>query len=65
ADAAGVDLVVEAVFEDLAVKTELWAELDRRAPATAILASNTSSISIDLLAAAVGLTPARKQASSQ
>jgi len=56
ADAAGVDLVVEAVFEDLAVKTELWAELDRRAPATAIFASNTSSISIDLLAAAVGLT---------
>ncbi|HEY8845337.1 MAG TPA: 3-hydroxyacyl-CoA dehydrogenase NAD-binding domain-containing protein [Candidatus Limnocylindrales bacterium] len=56
ADAAGVDLVVEAVFEDLAVKTELWAELDRRAPATAIFASNTSSISIDLLAGAVGLT---------
>jgi 3-hydroxybutyryl-CoA dehydrogenase len=56
ADAAGVDLVVEAVFEDLAVKTELWAELDRRAPATAIFASNTSSISIDLLAAAVDAT---------
>jgi len=56
ADAAGVDLVVEAVFEDLAVKTGLWAELDRRAPATAIFASNTSSISIDLLAAAVGAT---------
>ncbi|MEA2549628.1 MAG: 3-hydroxybutyryl-CoA dehydrogenase [Chloroflexota bacterium] len=56
ADAADVDLVVEAVFENLAVKTELWAELDRRAPATAIFASNTSSISIDLLAAAVGTT---------
>jgi 3-hydroxybutyryl-CoA dehydrogenase len=56
ADAAGVDLVVEAVFEDLAVKTGLWADLDRRAPATAIFASNTSSISIDLLAAAVGAT---------
>jgi 3-hydroxybutyryl-CoA dehydrogenase len=51
---ADVDLVVEAVFEDLAVKSALWAELDRRAPATAIFASNTSSISIDRLAAAVG-----------
>jgi 3-hydroxybutyryl-CoA dehydrogenase len=56
ADAANVDLVVEAVFEDLAVKTGLWSELDRRAPASAIFASNTSSISIDLLAAAVGAT---------
>ena len=52
--AAGVGLVVEAVFEDLAVKTALWAELDERAPAGAIFASNTSSISIDRLAAAVG-----------
>ena len=53
-EAADVGLVVEAVFEDLAVKTALWADLDRRAPAGAIFASNTSSISIDLLAAAVG-----------
>jgi len=54
AAAASVDLVVEAVFEDLAVKTGLWAELDRIAPAAAIFASNTSSIAIDRLAAAVG-----------
>ncbi len=47
------DLVVEAVFEDVAVKTQLWTELDRLAPARAIFASNTSSISIDRLAAAV------------
>jgi 3-hydroxybutyryl-CoA dehydrogenase len=47
------DLVVEAVFEDVAVKTELWRELDGRAPERAIFASNTSSISIDRLAAAV------------
>jgi 3-hydroxybutyryl-CoA dehydrogenase len=53
ADAADVDLVVEAVFEDVAVKTTLWAELDRLAPGRAIFASNTSSISIDLLASAV------------
>jgi 3-hydroxybutyryl-CoA dehydrogenase len=54
AAAADVGLVVEAVFEDPAVKNALWAELDRRAPAGAIFASNTSSISIDRLATAVG-----------
>ena len=53
-DAADADLVIEAVFEDAAVKTGLWAEIDRGAPSSAIFASNTSSISIDLLAAAVG-----------
>ncbi len=51
--AADADLVVEAVFEDLAVKTELWTRLDGVAPEHAIFASNTSSISIDRLAAAV------------
>jgi 3-hydroxybutyryl-CoA dehydrogenase len=54
AAAGDVDLVVEAIFEDLAVKTALWSELDRRAPERAIFASNTSSIAIDRLAAAVG-----------
>jgi len=39
-------LVVEAVTEDLAVKTEIFRTLDRVAPPAAILASNTSSISI-------------------
>jgi 3-hydroxybutyryl-CoA dehydrogenase len=52
------DLVVEAVFEDLDVKRELWRELDELAPETTIFASNTSSISIDRLAEA--LSPARK-----
>jgi 3-hydroxybutyryl-CoA dehydrogenase len=51
--AAGVDLVVEAVFEDVAVKTALWSELDRLAPPEAVFATNTSSIAIDRLAAAV------------
>ena len=50
----GADLVIEAVFEDAAVKSALWADLDVRAPVEAIFASNTSSISIDRLAAAVG-----------
>ena len=54
AAAADADLVIEAVFEDAAVKTLLWATLDGIAPAHAVFASNTSSISIDTLAAAVG-----------
>jgi 3-hydroxybutyryl-CoA dehydrogenase len=53
------DLVVEAVFEDLAIKQALWRDLDERAPAATIFASNTSSISIDELAAAV--SPERRQ----
>ncbi|HEU0234923.1 MAG TPA: 3-hydroxyacyl-CoA dehydrogenase NAD-binding domain-containing protein [Candidatus Limnocylindrales bacterium] len=53
ARAADADLVIEAVFEDADVKRRLWADLDRHAPGDAIFATNTSSISIDLLAAAV------------
>jgi 3-hydroxybutyryl-CoA dehydrogenase len=52
--AADVALVVEAVFEDVAVKAELWSAIDALAPAETIFATNTSSISIDRLAAAVG-----------
>jgi 3-hydroxybutyryl-CoA dehydrogenase len=51
--AATIVLAVEAVYEDLAVKSALLAELDRRAPPDAVLASNTSSIPIGKLAAAV------------
>jgi 3-hydroxybutyryl-CoA dehydrogenase len=47
------DLVIEAVFEDIDVKTALWRELDRLAPPATIFASNTSSISIGRLAEAV------------
>ena len=50
---AEADLVIEAVFEDLVVKQGLWRDLDALAPAPAIFASNTSSISIDRLAEAV------------
>jgi len=53
ATAAAADLVVEAVFEDLAVKTRLWRTLDAIAPPGAIFATNTSSISIARLAEAV------------
>ncbi len=52
--AAGTaDLVVEAVFEDVEVKSRLWADLDAVAPAAAFFATNTSSISIDRLASVV------------
>src|SRR5947207_711143 len=53
AAAEDVDLVVEAVFEDVDVKTALWSALDQRTPERAVFATNTSSISIDRLAAAV------------
>ncbi len=51
--ARGAALVVEAVFEEEAVKRTLLADLDRLAPPDAVLASNTSSISITRLATAV------------
>jgi 3-hydroxyacyl-CoA dehydrogenase/enoyl-CoA hydratase/3-hydroxybutyryl-CoA epimerase len=45
------DWALEAVVEDLDVKRRVFAELEVRVPATALLASNTSSLSIDALAA--------------
>jgi 3-hydroxybutyryl-CoA dehydrogenase len=50
---ADADLIVEAVFEDLGVKTRLWGELDGVARPGSVFATNTSSISIDRLADAV------------
>ncbi len=57
--ARDADLVIEAVFEDVGVKQALWRGLDGIAPAAAIFASNTSSISIDRLASAV--SPDRRE----
>ncbi|MCE7030007.1 3-hydroxyacyl-CoA dehydrogenase NAD-binding domain-containing protein [Jiella avicenniae] len=51
---ATVDLVVEAVFEDMAVKSALLAGLGQIAAPQAILASNTSYLDLDALAAASG-----------
>jgi 3-hydroxybutyryl-CoA dehydrogenase len=42
--------VIEAAFEDLGVKRELFAELDRFLPPPAILASNTSALSVTQIA---------------
>jgi 3-hydroxybutyryl-CoA dehydrogenase len=52
APAAEAGLVIEAVFEDLALKRELFEELDRLAPEQTLFASNTSAIPITELAAA-------------
>ena len=49
---AGCDIVIEAVVEDTEVKTAVFAELDRTLAPEAILASNTSAISITKLGAA-------------
>ncbi len=46
------DLVIEAVFEDLKVKKEVFAEASKHAKAGAIFATNTSSLSVTDLAAA-------------
>lgn len=44
-------IVIEAITEDLMAKNALWKDLDRRAPATTVFASNTSSLSIISMAA--------------
>lgn len=51
-DMADCDIVVEAVFEDLPTKQRVFGELDQVVKPEAILASNTSSISIAAIAAA-------------
>jgi 3-hydroxybutyryl-CoA dehydrogenase len=49
---AGADIVVEAIFENLEIKTALFADIDKLAPADAVLATNTSAIPITRIAAA-------------
>ena len=51
-DLADVDMVIEAVFENLDVKKEVFAKLDGICKPGAVLASNTSYQSIDAIAAA-------------
>lgn len=50
-DARDVDLVVEAVTENMGVKTEIFKKLDEICPAHTVLASNTSSLPITEIAA--------------
>lgn len=44
------DLIIEAIFEDMAVKKDLFKKLDEYSPSSAILATNTSTLSISELA---------------
>ncbi|MBL8452455.1 MAG: 3-hydroxybutyryl-CoA dehydrogenase [Zoogloea sp.] len=58
ADLAGTDLVIEAATENEGLKLRILKEIDSIVPATTVIATNTSSISITKLAAAVS-TPSR------
>jgi 3-hydroxybutyryl-CoA dehydrogenase len=51
---AAADLVIESAPEDIALKARLFGEVDRLAPEHALLASNTSALSITEMAAATG-----------
>jgi 3-hydroxyacyl-CoA dehydrogenase len=51
-DFGGADMVIEAVFEGMALKKEVFTELDRVCNPGAILASNTSTLNIDEIASA-------------
>lgn len=48
---ADADFVIEAVFEDLTVKKQVWAELEKIVKPEAVLATNTSSLSVTAMAA--------------
>ena len=45
-----VDLVIEAVFEDMELKKRIFSDIDKRVKSSAILATNTSSLNIDEIA---------------
>jgi 3-hydroxyacyl-CoA dehydrogenase len=50
-DLGSVDLIIEAVFENMALKKEIFAKLDKIAKPGAIIASNTSTLDVDEIAA--------------
>ncbi len=58
ADFAGCDLVIEAIVEELAPKQALFEELERVCPEDAVLATNTSALSVTEIASATS-TPER------
>ena len=53
ADAAGADLLIEAVFEDTDLKKRVYAEVEKHLAPNALLASNTSTLPITMLSSAV------------
>jgi 3-hydroxyacyl-CoA dehydrogenase len=50
-DLAGCDVIIEAVFEDMSLKQQVFAQLEKVAKPGALLASNTSTLDVDELAA--------------
>jgi len=52
-DLADVDIVIEAVFENMEIKKQVFAQLDKVCKPGAILASNTSTLDVDEIAASV------------
>ncbi len=50
-DVAGADLIIEAVYENMGLKKEIFQKLDKLARKGAILATNTSALNIDEIAA--------------
>jgi 3-hydroxybutyryl-CoA dehydrogenase len=59
AAAAEAHLVIEAAIEDLETKRALFAELDRAAPPSTVLATNTSALSISKIADGARIAPER------
>jgi 3-hydroxyacyl-CoA dehydrogenase len=57
-DFGSVDMVVEAVFEGMELKKEVFVQLDRACKPGAILATNTSTLNIDEMASATSRPPA-------
>jgi len=51
ADFADADWVIEAVFEELTVKQDVFAEIEKHISPTAVLATNTSSLSVEKIGA--------------
>jgi 3-hydroxybutyryl-CoA dehydrogenase len=60
ADLAGCDIVVEAVFEDLDIKTAVWRKLDEICGPETLFATNTSTIPISSLATALSAARAKQ-----
>ena len=54
-DLAGCDVVIEAIVEELVPKQELFAELERVCSADAVLATNTSALSVTEIAASTSM----------
>ncbi len=53
-DVSTADIVIEAAFEDMGVKKELFAEIDRHAKPGSVLASNTSYLNVNEIASVTG-----------